>query len=139
MTLADTQHVICVSHTAKENTILRSGYLLSDEPGLAPERVSVIPNAVDAKVFVPDVTQRNPDRITIVVASRLMYRKGMHLLAGVMPHVCAKYDNVDFLIAGDGSMREHLETVHRQGWVEEARDAFRRRASSQDSLCPSKG
>lgn len=111
MTLADTQHVICVSHTAKENTILRSGYLLSDEPGLAPERVSVIPNAVDAKVFVPDVTQRDPERITIVVASRLMYRKGMHLLAGVMPHVCAKYDNVDFLIAGDGSMREHLETA----------------------------
>lgn len=109
MTLADTQHVICVSHTAKENTVLRSGYLLGGEPGLAPERVSVIPNAVDSLMFTPDVRCRTKGRITVAVTSRLMYRKGIHLLAGVIPHACAKYANLDFLIAGDGSMRGHLE------------------------------
>ena len=109
MTLADTQHVICVSHTAKENTILRSGYLLGGEPGLAPERVSVIPNAVDSARFVPDPSKRAKGRITVVVTSRLMYRKGVHLLAGLIPLACTKYPNLDFLIAGDGSMRKHLE------------------------------
>ena len=111
MTLSDTQHVICVSHTAKENTILRSGYLLGDEPGLAPDRVSVIPNAVDAARFRPDLSKRTKGRITVVVTSRLMYRKGVHLLAGVIPFACARHKNLDFLIAGDGSMRQHLEKV----------------------------
>ncbi|ABO95353.1 predicted protein [Ostreococcus lucimarinus CCE9901] len=109
MTLADTQHAICVSHTAKENTVLRSGYLLGGEPGLAPERVSVIPNAVDSVRFTPDVTKRKKGRRTVVVTSRLMYRKGVHLLAGVIPLACAEHDDLDFLIAGDGSMRKHLE------------------------------
>ena len=35
-TLADVQHVICVSHTSKENTVLRAC--------IPPSRVSVIPN-----------------------------------------------------------------------------------------------
>jgi phosphatidylinositol N-acetylglucosaminyltransferase subunit A len=35
-TLADVHHVICVSHTSKENTVLRAC--------LPPRRVSVIPN-----------------------------------------------------------------------------------------------
>jgi phosphatidylinositol glycan class A protein len=34
--LADCQHVICVSHTSKENTVLRAC--------VPPNRVSVIPN-----------------------------------------------------------------------------------------------
>jgi len=43
--LANTSHTICVSHTGKENTVLRSG--------VAVEKVSVIPNAVDAVKFRP--------------------------------------------------------------------------------------
>lgn len=35
-TLADVHHVICVSHTSKENTVLRAC--------IPPTRVSVIPN-----------------------------------------------------------------------------------------------
>lgn len=37
-TLSDVQHVICVSHTSKENTVLRAC--------LPPHRVSVIPNGL---------------------------------------------------------------------------------------------
>ena len=44
-TLADVSQAICVSHTSKENTILRSG--------LPPEKVVVIPNAVDTAMFKP--------------------------------------------------------------------------------------
>lgn len=112
LTLADCNHVVCVSHTAKENTVLRSG--------VPPRRVSVIPNAVDAYRFVPDSAKRGlrmdgraaaPGRITVAVTARLAYRKGVHLLAGVIPAACKKFPQVDFLIAGDGSMRPHLETM----------------------------
>lgn len=39
VSLCDTNHIICVSYTSKENTVLRAA--------LNPEIVSVIPNAVD--------------------------------------------------------------------------------------------
>ena len=50
--LANTDHCICVSHTGKENTVLRSS--------VPKERVSVIPNAVDADVFEPDYSRSIP-------------------------------------------------------------------------------
>ena len=68
VSLCDTNHIVCVSYTSKENTVLRAV--------LNPEIVSVIPNAVDPMDFTPDPSQRPDDRITIVVISRLVYRKG---------------------------------------------------------------
>ncbi|XP_038073159.1 phosphatidylinositol N-acetylglucosaminyltransferase subunit A-like [Patiria miniata] len=102
-TLADINHVICVSHTSKENTVLRAC--------LQPDIVSVIPNAVDSTIFMPDLTRRNPNRIAIVVVSRLVYRKGMDLLAGVIPVICQRHSDVDFLIGGDGPKRIDIEEV----------------------------
>ncbi|PVD36661.1 hypothetical protein C0Q70_03647 [Pomacea canaliculata] len=104
--LADVSHVICVSNTSKENTVLRSR--------LSPHQVSVIPNAVDATVFVPDPSKRAPDKITVVILSRLVYRKGMDLLAGVIPLITALYPQVHFLIGGDGPKRVLLEEVREQ-------------------------
>ncbi|KAK7093755.1 phosphatidylinositol N-acetylglucosaminyltransferase subunit A-like [Littorina saxatilis] len=104
--LADVSHVICVSHTSKENTVLRSKIL--------PHQVSVIPNAVDATMFVPDPSKRMPGKITVVVISRLVYRKGMDLLAGIIPVIAAKYPQVNFLIGGDGPKRVLLEEVREQ-------------------------
>ncbi|KAL0184459.1 hypothetical protein M9458_020155 [Cirrhinus mrigala] len=52
----------------KENTVLRAA--------LDPEIVSVIPNAVDPTDFTPDPSRRDNSKITIVVISRLVYRKG---------------------------------------------------------------
>ncbi|KAL3861913.1 hypothetical protein ACJMK2_007925 [Sinanodonta woodiana] len=101
--LADCNHVICVSHTSKENTVLRAS--------IKPETVSVIPNAVDATMFVPDPSRRNPDKITVLVVSRLVYRKGMDLLAGIIPELCAKFPEVNFIIGGDGPKRVVLEEV----------------------------
>jgi len=128
--LCSCDHVICVSHTSKENTCLRAS--------LKPEKVSVIPNAIDATSFTPKSNSSNPadaaldpnsaasltaaaletnsgdgsgDRVTIVVVSRLVYRKGTDLLAGVIPVICAKYPNVDFLIGGDGPKRLAIEEI----------------------------
>ncbi|KAJ3163933.1 hypothetical protein HDU88_006102 [Geranomyces variabilis] len=102
-TLSDVGHVICVSHTSKENTVLRGA--------LDPHTVSVIPNAVVAADFRPDVSARRPGRITVVITSRLVYRKGVDLMVAVIPTICAAYPYVDFLIAGDGVKRVDLERM----------------------------
>ncbi|EDW35452.1 GL17279 [Drosophila persimilis] len=101
--LSMVNHAICVSHIGKENTVLRAR--------VAKHRVSVIPNAVDTALFTPDASQRpSNDTINIVVASRLVYRKGIDLLAGVIPRFKNTH-NVNFIIVGDGPKRDLLEEI----------------------------
>ncbi|CAH1981286.1 unnamed protein product [Acanthoscelides obtectus] len=108
ITLTDCNHCICVSHTGKENTVLRAK--------VDSRRVSVIPNAVDTFAFTPDPSQRTKGCITIVVVSRLVYRKGVDLTAQIIGDLCQKYSNIYFLIAGDGPKRWLLEEIReRQG------------------------
>ncbi|KAL8489109.1 hypothetical protein ACS0TY_024661 [Phlomoides rotata] len=102
-TLADVSQAICVSHTSKENTVLRSG--------LPPERVFVIPNAVDTAMFKPAPVRLSSHEIVIVVISRLVYRKGADLLVEVIPEVCHLHPNVRFIIGGDGPKRVRLEEM----------------------------
>ncbi|EGW05713.1 N-acetylglucosaminyl-phosphatidylinositol biosynthetic protein-like [Cricetulus griseus] len=103
VSLCDTNHIICVSHTSKENTVLRAA--------LNPERVSVIPNAVDPTDFTPGPLRRHDSVITIVVVSRLVYRKGIDLLSGIIPELCQKYPELNFLIGGEGPKSIVLEEV----------------------------
>jgi phosphatidylinositol glycan class A protein len=110
-TLSDIDHVICVSHTSKENTVLRAS--------LDPTIVSVIPNAVVCSEFTPDPCMRDPDFITIVVASRLVYRKGADLLVSVIPKICQSHSNVKFIIVGDGQKRVDLEQMREQYVLED--------------------
>ena len=58
-TLSDIDHVICVSHTSKENTVLRGS--------LNPKIVSVIPNAVVASEFTPMPKARPSDKSNILI------------------------------------------------------------------------
>lgn len=51
ISLAGCDHCICVSHTGKENTVLRAH--------VNRESVFVIPNAVDTYSFTPDPSQRS--------------------------------------------------------------------------------
>ncbi|XVF20278.1 hypothetical protein REPUB_Repub11eG0184100 [Reevesia pubescens] len=102
-TLADVTRAICVSHTSKENTVLRSG--------LPPEKVFVIPNAVDTAMFKPAQERLGLNEVVIVVISRLVYRKGADLLVEVIPEVCSLYPNVRFIVGGDGPKRVRLEEM----------------------------
>ncbi|MCJ1238221.1 Phosphatidylinositol N-acetylglucosaminyltransferase gpi3 subunit [Varicellaria rhodocarpa] len=126
-TLSDVDHVIGVSHTCKENTVLRAC--------LDPFMVSVIPNAVVAENFRPltqnsnstDVYGSNSkdmrpsllpiqhlgphDIITIVVISRLFYNKGTDLLIAAIPRILANDPNVRFIIAGSGPKAIDLEQM----------------------------
>ncbi|KAJ3672973.1 hypothetical protein LUZ60_006347 [Juncus effusus] len=106
-TLADIDYGICVSHTSKENTVLRSG--------IPPESVFVVPNAVDTEMFKPGCVGKRGNgeesEVVIVVISRLVYRKGADLLVEVIPQVCRLFPNVRFIIGGDGPKRVRLEEM----------------------------
>ena len=118
--LKNIAQAICVSHTSRENTALRAR--------LPPHRISVIPNAVDTNVFVPtemparfrractvtDTNRLEEGRITIVVMSRLVLRKGVDLLVHLIPAICKAYPHVNFIVGGDGPKRVELEQVREQ-------------------------
>lgn len=46
-----------------------------------------------------------------MVVSRLVYRKGVDLLVGIIPNVCRKLNNVDFIIGGDGAKLLQLQEM----------------------------
>jgi phosphatidylinositol glycan class A protein len=99
----DLDAAICVSHACKDNLVLRAS--------LDPSKTFTIPNAVDSEKFTPDPSIReaeiaksgNPDQINIVFISRLAYRKGVDLLIGIIPKILAQFENVHFIIGGDGA------------------------------------
>lgn len=103
-TLSDINHAICVSHTCRENLVLRAS--------LDPASVSTIPNAVDSSRFTPDPSrQPTDDRINIVIISRLVYRKGIDLVVKTIPMIADKYPNVYFIIGGEGNKKLLLEEM----------------------------
>lgn len=110
-TLSDVSHVICVSHTCKENTVLRAS--------LDPLNVSVIPNAVVSENFRPDASKASKDHISIVVISRLFQNKGIDLLIAVIPRICALHPTVTFTIAGSGPKGIDLEQMREKHRLQE--------------------
>ncbi|KAK9459343.1 uncharacterized protein V1516DRAFT_628370 [Lipomyces oligophaga] len=110
-TLSDIGHVICVSHTCKENTVLRAS--------LDPVTVSVIPNAVVASNFRPDPSKASSSHITIVVISRLYPNKGADLLTAVIPRICLQHPTVRFIIAGSGPREIDLEQMREKYQLQE--------------------
>lgn len=110
-TLTDVGHVIAVSHTCKENTVLRAS--------LHPLDVLVIPNAVILRDFMPRPSSQKPNVITIVVISRLFPNKGLDLLTAIIPRICAARPNVNFLIAGDGPKFLDIEQVREKFFLQE--------------------
>ena len=108
---------VCVSNVSKENMVLRAS--------IPPERVFVIPNAVHTSVFHPRKKlrmlareKRAGHQKRFVVVSRLVYRRGIDLLAQVMGIMCTRDPEVSFVIVGDGPKRELLEYVIREKKIE---------------------
>ncbi|KAI0019476.1 glycosyltransferase family 4 protein [Xylariomycetidae sp. FL0641] len=127
-TLSDVDHAICVSHTCKENTVLRGS--------LDPLMVSVIPNALVSNDFRP-LPRPDPsslpfaqhplpahplgpsDTLTIVVVSRLFYNKGTDLLTAAIPRILENHPNTRFLIAGSGPKAIDLEQMIEQNVLQD--------------------
>ena len=116
--LCNVGRCICVSHIGKVNTMRRAE--------IAPKKVYVIPNAVDADVFLPDFKRKSPRKdgiIVVAIGSRLVLRKGIDLIAAIIPRICkrkfSKDCRVDFLIGGDGPKRIILEEMIERNSLEE--------------------
>ncbi|KAI2622869.1 glycosyltransferase family 4 protein [Xylaria nigripes] len=123
-TLSDVDHVICVSHTGKENTVLRAA--------LDPLIVSVIPNALVSDDFKPlprpESSSLHPlpahplgpnDTLTIVVVSRLFYNKGTDLLTAAIPRILENHPNTRFIIAGAGPKSIDLQQMIEQNVLQD--------------------
>lgn len=107
-TLTNTDKVICVSHTCKDNMIVRTD--------ISPDRISVIPNAVVSEDFrpLPGPSARKKSskkHITIIVISRLYPNKGVDLLIRLVPKICSLHMDVKFIIAGDGPKYVELQQM----------------------------
>jgi phosphatidylinositol glycan class A protein len=136
VTLATADAAIAVSHTCRDNLVLRARLAIDADidddnnnnstpsPESAPSRkrragkiVAVIPNAVDPSQFTPasdhhrTTSHSEKGRIVVVVLSRLVYRKGVDLLTSVVPLVCRRVDFCDFVIGGDGNRMLHVQEM----------------------------
>ncbi|TDL24442.1 transferase [Rickenella mellea] len=107
--LCNVDGVICVSHTGRENTVLRAGYRfesksaeVSSKRKFDPTIWHVIPNALVTEKFKPTLDRVADNTVTVVVLSRLAYRKGIDLLVATAPRICELFPNVRFVIGGDG-------------------------------------
>ncbi|KAH9255340.1 hypothetical protein BASA81_006792 [Batrachochytrium salamandrivorans] len=104
-TLSTCDFCVGVSECCRENLVLRAG--IRD-----PDRAITIRNAVDPDRFRPrpEMAPERP-RVNIIVVSRLAYRKGVDLVARVVPRVCERHPHVNFIIGGDGPKRVLLDEM----------------------------
>ena len=105
--LALADRCIAVSYCTKQNLAIRTNTPCS--------KIHVIPNAVDSKQFEPVEPAVHPvdhvNDFVIVVLSRLVYRKGVELLADVIPPICARYPHARWVIGGDGNKQVLVEEM----------------------------
>ncbi|KAI4291337.1 phosphatidylinositol N-acetylglucosaminyltransferase subunit A [Pancytospora philotis] len=92
---------ICVSNTARLNTAKRTCLPL----GL----IRVIPNGVDPRLFYPKQAART-GRIRVLFCARLVFRKGIDLLAEALPLIC-KDPRIEVVIVGDGPKRDDVMQI----------------------------
>lgn len=90
------------------------------EQAIPPERLTVIPNGIDTRRFVPDAEARRVVRArlgiadtapVLVAVGRLEKEKGFHKAIQAVQKLCASVPDVRLLIAGDGVYRATLERM----------------------------
>lgn len=69
--------------------------------------ITVVGNGVNEKIFAPN--KNKPDEKYILYTGRLGYRKGLFDLIECGKYICNKYSDVNFIIVGDGMLRNELQ------------------------------
>ena len=90
--------------------------------GVDPERIAVIPNAVDAETFAPGTPDRGlaariglrADRPTVGYISSFAAYEGIRYLIEAVARLTSSGTAVQLLLVGDGAEREHLEQLARR-------------------------
>ncbi|EAF7771944.1 TPA: glycosyltransferase family 4 protein [Listeria monocytogenes] len=100
--------IICPSHEVEEMTA----------DLFKKAKIFYLPNGVDEKHFIPDEENRlairkqygiSSQEIVVASTNRMEPIKGMSYLIEAIPQILNKYNQVTFLIAGDGSQLEKFE------------------------------
>ena len=80
------------------------------------KNVEAIVNPVDTELFspkVPPYIKKEKNEFILVCPRRLVEKNGVHFLIEAMPEILAK-NNVKIVIAGDGPLRERMESRIKQ-------------------------
>jgi phosphatidylinositol alpha-1,6-mannosyltransferase len=101
--------------------------VLVEKMGVAPDRIELIVNGVDASRFVPG--PKSPALLerygltgkqVLLTVGRLVERKGIDTTIRAMPHILERCPDARYLIVGTGDYRAELESLVRSHGVEEA-------------------
>lgn len=120
ITVADIDHIICVSNSCLTNVMTRTNLIQKKVYVENPNIISMIPNAFTASHFQPitagEAKQLRSNTmkdggVTVVLLSRLVQRKGIDLVAQIIPCMCEKYPSLRFIIGGDGPKKKLLENM----------------------------
>lgn len=76
--------------------------------GCPPEKVRIIPNAVDTNLFKPK-NKRTKNLVTWV--GRFVHEKGLQYLIEAAGLVARQHKDVEFMLIGDGPLRREIETI----------------------------
>lgn len=76
--------------------------------GAEPNDVSVVPNGVDLHEFKPNEERGSDGAKRIACVGRLIPNKGVQFLVEASPSVLSSHPDAEFIIVGDGPMRDRL-------------------------------
>lgn len=82
--------------------------------GVAPERLAVVPNGVDARFYADAAPFRelvDHDRPLLLFVGRLEPRKGCELAVRAFSHARRQHPGLRLCVVGDGSRRRHCEEL----------------------------
>ncbi|HRH26906.1 MAG TPA: glycosyltransferase family 4 protein [Parcubacteria group bacterium] len=90
-------------------------------------KIDILPIFVENNVFYDD--KKSDTNIKILIASRLEQEKRIDVALQVFSRVSGKFNNIELLIAGDGSLRKELERkkidkVSFLGWRDDVQKLF---------------
>jgi len=88
---------------------------------LPPEKIIVIPNAVDTSKYEKKISRESvkrryriePYEKVVLFIGRLVPQKGVEYLVKAIPLILQQHGNVKFVIAGDGWSKNYLEDLAR--------------------------
>ena len=88
---------------------------------------------MDSRLFAPQKLSALPtnDQLNVVFIGRLAHRKGISLMAKVIPVACEEFPEVKFIIGGDGPMRLILDEMVENYQLQERVELLGKLAYSQ--------